>query len=98
MRFKTLLLIIAIVIISSSLSVVTDAEQVPWSSIEYSASAKAETFVPKGVISSDYEENLGPPLPVTASALVQYAPHESSGSSEVDSSFIDIDTLAFSCG
>jgi hypothetical protein len=94
MKCKTLLLIIAIVITSFSLPAGTYAEQLPWISIEYTASAKAEIID----LEEDYKETIGPPLPIDASAYVNRAEYEADGSSHVDSFIIDINTSAYSCG
>jgi hypothetical protein len=96
MKFKTLLLIIAVVITIAifSLPAGTYAEQVPWTSIEYSASAKAEIID----LNEDYQETIGPPLPIDAYAYVNSGQNDTGGSSHVDSSIIDINTWAHSCG
>ncbi len=94
MKFKILLSIITIVSTSFSLSAVTYAEQVPWESIEYTASAKAEIVN----LSEDFQESFGPPLPTVASAYAENGDFRASAFCRVDSSIINIDTWAYSCG
>ncbi len=73
---------------------IADAEEVPWTGIEYTASAKAEIID----LQEDYQETIGPPLPIDVSAYVNRAEYEASGSSQVDSSIINISTSALACG
>jgi hypothetical protein len=94
MKYKTLFLITTIVITSFSLPAGTYAEQVPWISIEYIASAKAEIIGLK----EDYQETIGPPLPIDASAYVNNGQFDASVSIHVDSSIIDVNNWAYSCG
>jgi hypothetical protein len=101
MRFKTLLLIITIIIIFLPLLTTADAEQVQWSSIGYEASAFAKIW--PGINSKDdYQESFGPPLPIDASAFVDRGVdptyYYASSSSHVESSIIDIITEVEGCG
>jgi hypothetical protein len=101
MRFKTLFPVILSFIVVFFLTSVVSAELVPWSSIEYTASANVvRKRLDDGTIKAeDYQQTIGPPLPAVASAQITYAvDYYARGSSQVGGSSIDISTSVYSCG
>ena len=100
MKFKTLPSMIAVFFTFFSLLRVVNAGQISWNNIEYTASAYALilNFAEQEKIKEDYQEAIGPPLPVDASAYVNREAYYASGYSRVDDSTINISTQAYSCG